>query len=215
MNAWPLLLAGSLTRGWVQAYTAGLPTRIRAHRKAEIASDLWEQATEGGTEGESANAIAAHIFGRTVLGMPADVAWHLGELTGDVMQLSTDGKVVVGTFVVLGVAAFVFGLLKLVDGIVDEWFFTSTQDTVKGLLLLAFTAGPCVAIAGVYAWRRADAEGRSLKRARAMIVAGTLGIAGMGAVIWWTIIGPVIAIGIVLFWAVKIQDWRDDTPRPA
>ena len=215
MNAWPLLLAGSLTRGWVQAYTAGLPTRIRADRKAEIASDLWEQATEGGTEGESANAIAAHIFGRTVLGMPADVAWHLGELKGDDMQLSTDGKVIVGTFVVLGVAAFVFGLLKLVDGIVDEWFFTSTQHTVKGLLLLAFTAGPCVAIAGVYAWRRADAEGRSLKRARAMIVAGTLGIAGMGAVIWWTIIGPVIAIGIVLFWAVKIQDWRGDTPRPA
>ena len=95
MNTWPLLLAGSLTRGWVQAYTVGLPTRIRADRKAEIASDLWEQATESGVEGESASAVAAHIVGRTVLGMPADVAWHLGELKGDDMQLSTDQKTMV------------------------------------------------------------------------------------------------------------------------
>ena len=96
MNTWQLTLAGSLTRGWVRTYTTGLPTRIRAERKEEIASDLWEQASVGGNEGESANAIAAHIFGRAVLGMPADVAWHLGELKGDGMQLSNNQKPIVG-----------------------------------------------------------------------------------------------------------------------
>ena len=79
MSIWPLLLAGSLTRSWIQAYTVGLPTRTRAERKDEVMSDLWEQATDGGIEGERANVVAAHIFGRTVLGMPADVAWHVGD----------------------------------------------------------------------------------------------------------------------------------------
>ena len=215
MNTLPLLLAGSLTRGWVRAYTAGLPTRIRADRKAEIASDLWEQATEGGIEGESANAVAAHIFGRTVLGMPADVAWHLGELKGDDMQLSIGQKSVVGAFILLGMATLVFGVMMFVDGIVNERLFNDADGMAKGLLLPLFTVGPFVAVAGVYAWRRADAEGRSTKRARVMIIVGTLGIAGVAGLIYWSIIGPVIAVGIVAYWVHKIRDWRGDTPRPA
>ena len=215
MSTLSLLLAGSLTRGWVQAYTAGLPTRIRADRKAEIASDLWEQATEGGTEGESANAIAAHIFGRTVLGMPADVAWHLGELKGDDMQLSIGQKTVVGAFIVLGVAAVVFSVMIIINGIVDGWLFSGVFDTILSSLLLIFMTGPFVALAGVYAWRRADAEGRSTKNARVMIVVGTLGIAGAAGTMFWTIIGPMIAVGIVAYWVHKISKWRNDTPRPA
>ena len=216
MNTLPLLLAGSLTRGWVRAYTAGLPTRIRADRKAEIASDLWEQATEGGIEGESANAVAAHIFGRTVLGMPADVAWHLGELKGDDMQLSIGQKSIVGLFILLGVATVVFGVIGIVIGIVDGWLFTDALDTIYGLVLIVIMATPFVATAGVYAWRRADAEGRSTKRARVMIVVGTLGMAALAFWMWWTIIGPVIAVSIVAYWVHKIRDWRGgDTPRTA
>ena len=74
MSTWPLTLAGVFTRTWVNAYTTGLPRRASGERRGEIASDLWEQATSAGVEGESANAVAAHIFGRTVLSMPADVA---------------------------------------------------------------------------------------------------------------------------------------------
>ena len=215
MNTWPLALAGSLTRGWVEAYTTGLPTRIRAERKEEIESDLWEQATGGGIEGESANAVAAHIFGRVVLGMPADMAWHLGELKGEDMQLSLGQKTVVGAFIVLGVATLVFGALLLINGIVDEWLFTDTKDTVEGLLLLAFMGGPFVAIAGVYAWRRADADGRSANKARGMVVTGTLGIAGLAGWMYWTIVGPVITVAIVAYWVYKIMRWRGGAPSEA
>lgn len=48
-----------------------------------------------------------------------------------------------------------------------------------------------------------------------MIVAGTLGIAGFGAVVFWTLIGPVIAIAIIAYWAYKIGQWRGGDPRAA
>ncbi len=216
MNTWPLLLAGGLTRGWVRAYTVGLPPQIRTERIAEITSDLWEQATAGGTNGDSATSVAAHIFGRTVLGMPADLAWHFDELKGAEMQMSTNQKWTVGAFIFLGVAALVFSVMLVVNGIDQGWLFSSPWETVLGLIWLVFALGPFVAIAGVYAWRRADAEGRSTKRARVMIVVGTLGMAGLAFWMYWTIIGPIIAIGIVAYWVHKIRGWRGgDTPRIA
>ena len=213
MNTWPLLLAGSVTRGWVQVYTKGLPTRIRAERNDEVVSDLWEQATDGGIEGESPNAVAAEILGRTVLGMPADVAWHVGELKGADIQISIGQKAVVGAFIALGIATLVFGLSMFINGIADNWLFTDIRDTVEGVVLLAFIGGPFVAIGGVYAWRRADADGRSTKWARAMIVVGTLGIAGLAGFMYWTFVGPVIALAIVAYWVYKIRRWRSIAPR--
>ena len=215
MNTWPVALAGSLTRGWVRAYTMGLPTRIRAERKEEIASDLWEQASAGGNEGESANAIAAHIFGRAVLGMPIDVAWHLGKLKRDDMQLSNNQKTIVGAFFVLRIATLVFGVLLIIGGMTQDWLFNDMSNTIMDLMMVVFMVGPFVAVVGVYAWRRADAEGRSTKNARTLIVVGTLGIAGMAGFMWWTIVGPTIAIGIVAYWANKIGQWRSDPPRLA
>ena len=198
--------------GLGQAYTAGLPTRVRTERKAEIASDLWEHATEGGIEGESTHSIAAHIFGRTVLGVPADVSWHISELKGENMQFSTSQRAIVGAFIALGVATVVFAVLIFINGIADEWLFTDARDTVEGLLLLTFTTGPFIAIAGVYAWRRADSEGSNTNGARSMIVAGTLCMAGLAGWMYWTIIGPVIAVSVVAYWAYKIGQWRSETP---
>ena len=212
MSTWLLFITGSLTRGWVRTYTTGLPARIRAERKEEIASDLWEQASAGGNEGESANAIAAHIFGRAVLGMPADVAWHLGELKGDDMQLSFSQKATVGTFIALGIATLALGVMIFKSSITSDWFFNDMSDTIMGLMMMVFMVGPFIAVAGVYAWRRADAEGRSTKNARTLIVVGTLGIAGMAGFWWWTVVGPIIAIGIIAYWVNKIGEWRGDPP---
>ena len=129
--------------------------------------------------------------------------------------MSIGQKSVVGAFILAGVATFVFGVLIMIRVITGEWLFTNVYDTVTAFMLLMFMAGPFVAIAGVYAWRRADSEGRDTKRAQTMIVAGTLGIAGFGAVMWWTIIGPVIAIAIAAYWAYKIGQWRGGAPRAA
>jgi len=180
MSTWPLALAGVFTRTWVNAYTTGLPRHAGGERREEIASDLWEQATTSGVEGQGANTVAAHIFGRTVLGMPADVAWHLGELKGEDMEMSIGQKSVVGAFVVLGIATMVFGVLLGTNGIVDGWLNDSPLDAVYEVLILASMIGQFVAVAGVYAWRRADSEGRSTKKTRSMIVVGTLGIAVLG-----------------------------------
>ena len=147
--------------------------------------------------------------------MPADLAWHLGELKGEDMQMSIGQKAIVGAFIFLGVATVYFGVMILVPGINDDWLFEDLGDTVLDLMALLSMFGPFVAIAGVYTWRRADAEGRSTRNARVMIVAGTIGIAGLAAVMWWTIIGPIIAIAIVAYWAYKIGQWRGGAPRAA
>ena len=125
--------------------------------------------------------------------------------------MSIGEKLLVGAFFILGVATLVFGLLILISG-VGDWLFTDTRDTVEGLVILTFMGGPLVAIAGVYAWRRADADGRSTKRARLMIVVGTLGMAGVAGYMYWTIIGPVIAFAIVAYWVYKIMRWRVASP---
>ena len=131
------------------------------------------------------------------------------------MQMSIGQKSVVGAFIALGVATLVFSVLMFINGIADGWLFTDIGDTVEGLALLAFMGGPFLAIAGVYAWRRADADDRSTKNARVMIVIGTLGIAGLGAFMYWTAVGPIIAIAIVVYWAYKIIRWRGDGPKTA
>jgi uncharacterized membrane protein YhaH (DUF805 family) len=183
---------------------------------AEIASDLWEQATHGGLSGESPKAVAAHIFGRTVLGMPSDVAWHMGELKGVETQMSGNQKMAVGAFVFLGVNAIIFSVMLVVNGIDQGWLFNNPIETVLGLIWIVFGLGPFIALAGVYSWRRADAERRSTKKARTMIVAGTLGIAGVAGMMWWTILGPIIAIAIVGYWVEKIGQWRNgDDPKAA
>ena len=87
---------------------------------------------------------------------------------------------VVGAFMVLGIATMVFGVLLGTNGILDGWLNDSPLDVVYGVLILASMIGQFVAVAGVYAWRRADSEGRSTKKTRSMIVVGTLGIAVLG-----------------------------------
>ncbi|MDA1095761.1 MAG: hypothetical protein O3B84_00675 [Chloroflexi bacterium] len=211
MNTWPLVVTGSLARSWASVYTAGLPKLIRTERRSEIASDLWEQATNGGFDGKSANAIAAHIFGRVVLGMPADIAWHLGELKGENMEYSVGQKSVIGVFTVLGVLTVLFGTLIVQSGIADGWLFSDLGNSVMSVLVFTSIAGPFVAVAGVYAWRRADAEERSTKNARVMVVVGTLGISVLSFLMYWTIVGPIIGAAIVAYWVYKVRGWRTGT----
>jgi len=39
-----LRLATALVRLWTRVFTLGMPDRVREWRRAEIESDLWEQA---------------------------------------------------------------------------------------------------------------------------------------------------------------------------
>jgi hypothetical protein len=68
-------VASALARAWTVLYTAGLPRATRDRRRAEIASDLWEQTHD---EGDSHPGLS--VAARVVLGMPADLLWRSEEL---------------------------------------------------------------------------------------------------------------------------------------
>jgi hypothetical protein len=66
------LVAVTLVRLWTRVFTLGLPPTVRAWRRAEIESDLWEQDHDR-------PASAWEMLGRLFRGIPADVLWRIEE----------------------------------------------------------------------------------------------------------------------------------------
>ena len=119
------------------------------------------------------------------------------------------------------VAAVVFGLLSLIVSVaMTVGLFTggwSADDPLGVLYVAAVIAGfvgPFVALWGVRELRHAEAEGRSADRGRKLIIVGTVGIALVGAAVFWTIIGPIIAVAIVVYWVRKTRDWQEESATP-
>jgi len=67
--------AASFADWWTRAYTRGLPADVSAERRAEIASDVFEQFADDG----AARATGTAIVGRTLRGVPADLTWRIEE----------------------------------------------------------------------------------------------------------------------------------------
>lgn len=201
----PLGLAMNTVRGWVRLYTSGLPAAIQHRRRAEVDSDLWEQ---GEMAAEETASNAGHILARLVLGMPADISWHIAELGGPTMERSMTAKALVAGTVVLGGLSIALGVGLLIGLAEGGWSLNDGADFVLFLALLAGLAGPFAALAGAYALRRAEAENKPQRTGRALLVAGTLGIAAIAGAVWWTIVGPIVAVGIVLYWLVRLGGWR-------
>lgn len=55
---------------WGRWYTADLPGEVAAERRAELASDLYEEREQTG------DRATASILGRAIRGIPADLAWR-------------------------------------------------------------------------------------------------------------------------------------------
>jgi len=70
-------LSIGVTRAWSATYTRGLPHDLRAERREEIDSDLWDHQRLADLEREPANGIANQILFRFVLGIPADLLWRI------------------------------------------------------------------------------------------------------------------------------------------
>ena len=62
-------------RAWVQLYTRRIPTELRATRRAEIDSDLWDQVADGQEDGAPPLVTALEIVLRTCLGVLDDLSW--------------------------------------------------------------------------------------------------------------------------------------------
>lgn len=65
-------LVAACVGAWVRCYTAGLASGPREARRAELASDLWEQRHDP-DERHPGTTIAL----RALFGVPADLAWRL------------------------------------------------------------------------------------------------------------------------------------------
>jgi hypothetical protein len=69
-----LRLAIALVRLWTRVFTLSMPERVREWRRAEIESDLWEQAHDQ-------TPSPWQLIGRLWRGIPADVVWRIEEET--------------------------------------------------------------------------------------------------------------------------------------
>jgi hypothetical protein len=75
MNNLLTSLAAGMARKWVAVYTLGLPPSVRDARRAELASDLWEQCHE--IRSGTSNGLAGGVLARVIGGVPADVLWAI------------------------------------------------------------------------------------------------------------------------------------------
>jgi LPXTG-motif cell wall-anchored protein len=70
----------ALVAWWVSTYTRHLPAEVAARRRAELASDLWEQRAHGRAVGAPAAAVALSTLRRMAAGIPADLRWRHQQL---------------------------------------------------------------------------------------------------------------------------------------
>lgn len=67
--------AATFAAWWVRRYTARVGAEAAEGRRAEIASDVWEQCAHGRSVGAPSHAVALSIVRRVVGGVPADLVW--------------------------------------------------------------------------------------------------------------------------------------------
>lgn len=123
--------------GWCRWYTADLPHDVADERRAELASDLFEERAHSGARA------TASILGRAIRGIPADLAWRGARLRGATLDaprgtfplvmpalahLAAIALVAWGAFVVLRVARSV---------LIGDWHGAAdvAELTVVGLVL--------------------------------------------------------------------------------
>jgi hypothetical protein len=76
-GAFALPLAKLIVRGWVRIYTAPVHPELRARRREEIESDLWEQQAAEREAGYRPVEIGLRLVARWILGVPADLLWSI------------------------------------------------------------------------------------------------------------------------------------------
>ena len=142
--------ARSLVAAWVRLYTLGLPATVRGDRRDELASDLWEQATEG----DGRRTVGVEIAARALLGVPADLAWRLehsrfagfpgwlvGTLLGVLARLEAAGRWVgrrglPGITATVAIVSGLLGLLVIVTAPSNDSGSSTSELVVWGSLIV-------------------------------------------------------------------------------
>ena len=98
--------AAAFARAWTYLYTSGLAPQVRAARRAEIESDLWESAHDQSAPRGTTAALL--VCARLILGIPNDLSWRAAQTsprTRRVMRLGLTATA----------AAFILGMLWVYD----------------------------------------------------------------------------------------------------
>lgn len=181
-------LAAELTRVWVRLYTRGLPADLRAARRDELESDLWEHRRWRTAENRRPGRVALEIMERLFAGMAADLSWRL-EHRGARRQMTrpVGGGTVIGLLKKHGMVALTvaLGAMTASLAIVGEAFGEVERSQVAAL----FVAGLLI-LGGLVAMRGGLRGGR---------IAVALGAIVPGMLLVWTIIMPIITLAILVW----------------
>ena len=188
---------------WVRCYTAGLPAEVRAERRDEIASDLWEQAHDlRNVHAGAGGAVSAEIVARGALGVPADLSWRLERSRLARMP----GWAINGTLAILGrcergarwlgrrglpgITSSVAAVIGLIGLLVIVTAPTNNSGTPVNALLwwgsLLLLAAGAVALGG-------RVVGSRPRRGAALVIGGS---ALFGLLLWMTVVAPIAALAL-------------------
>lgn len=181
---------------WARRYTRGLPDPVAERRRAEIASDGWEQRAYARDIGAPAFVLTVSIVRRVLAGVPADLRWSRAQVAATRgVPPGWEGSPVSGWlrrnwWVVLAVLVGAFELAMGVDQLVDE----PKRDNV--LALAAFGGFASLVIVG--AWLRP-------RRRVAGDIMIAIGVLPMLPFVWM-VVPPVVALIVVVAALVDVAD---------
>ena len=194
--------AAGLTRTWVRLYTRGLPPDLRAARRAELESDLWEHRRCSTTEGRRPGRIALEIVERLVAGIAADLSWRRLEGRGTRRHTNRQlgGETVIGLLKNNGMAIFT-GTLGIACAAAAT---AGASGKVDGAQVATLFVASLLILGGLLAMHQGVRGGR---------VAVGLGTIVPGALLVWTIVAPVTSLAILIWLVAGRQPRR--VPGPA
>ena len=167
--------AAAVVARWVAYYTRRLPAEVAGRRRAELASDLWEQRAEGSAPGRT----ALSMLWRMAAGALSDLTWRREQLAlarrraGEPAGRTGWAALASGWW--LGVAAMV-GVAEIVWGVGA----VAAETAIPGAVGhgLAASAGGLVVLGGLATRRRARVAGDLVIAVGALPAVRWLGTSG-------------------------------------
>jgi hypothetical protein len=210
--------ASTLVRGWVDLYTRGLPSELRDARRAEIESDLWEQAAEADGVGRAPLSVGSEMLARLALGMPADIGWRQAHRRGNtssqrkeiVMREPRSGRIWTAIGTIWAALGFAFAVVLLIDiqshhadrpG--DVW----AASVAAGVIM----AGSAIALIGLLRIDRSPNSGRQMALVGAVVAGGT----AMFLLSWMWVIGLVVAVPLAVIAIVRARQVTEARRSPS
>jgi hypothetical protein len=192
--------AAAVVTWWVTIYSRRLPAEVAERRRAELASDLWEQRAWAQAVGAPAPAVALSILRRMAAGMPADLRWRQRQLAATRGRpLIPGGRPVLRTLARNWwlMLAVLLGLFQVGFGVAIPLYEGASIDTVGGGALVA-TAG-LLALGGV-----------AVRQRRSRIVGDIMmAIAALPSVVFmWMVLPPLLGLPVIVAASVDMAEAR-------